>query len=364
MFTELVTIHYYFLWLARLIKVYCCYFNVKIVAINESQKSLKNLLFIYSHSNSNRRDYDNEFYEAFKNSGTNAIFLDLVEAQFSVFAVFKNIVIKMKGIRSQENCKSLASFSNNNMTIFEIQNLMHEFNAIITFCDCFGPDHVIAKAANNLGKQTYTMQHGFYWTSSHPRKENIAFKHFVSDYMLVWGQATVDEGEIAGIDRNRFVIQGKFDRKIKRDLEKLPAIGVFLNASVDRIHNEKMIRISTDVARAHDLPTIIYKHPSDATYYNYDSGNKVIEDNKILLEASVKIFISSGVVLDFDSSENMFFFDCEALPKSLKTHFCSFSTSSELSEFINQSEKLDFGDIAYISEDYSSFDFLGKTNGL
>ena len=172
----------------------------------------------------------------------NATFLDIAEAQLSVFALLKNVLIKMRIIGLQNNPNSLESFSNNNMTISEIQNLMNEFNAVATFCDCFGPDHLLAKAANSLGKQTYTMQHGFYWMSSHPRRENIAFKHFISDYMLVWGQATVDEGEIAGIDRNRFIIQGKFHRRIKKDLKEFPAIGIFLNASVDRIHNQRMIK--------------------------------------------------------------------------------------------------------------------------
>jgi hypothetical protein len=356
--------YYQFLWIARLFKVYCFYFKVKTVAIKESKKVSKNLLFIYSHSNSNRKDYDDEFYESFKNAKTNATFLDISEAQLNVFALFKNILIKMKMIGFQNNPKLLASLPSNNMTISEIQNLMHEFNAVVTFCDCFGPDHLLAKAANGFGKETYTMQHGFYWMSSHPRKENIAFKHFISDYMLAWGQATVDEGEIAGIDRNRFIIRGKFHRQIKRDLEEIKAIGIFLNASVDRIHNERMIRICTDVARAHDLPIIIYKHPSDNSHYNYERDHKVIEDNKRLLKASFRVFISSGVILDLDCSENIFFFDCEALPSSLKTNFCSFSNFSELSEFINSTKRPDSGNITYISEEYSSFNFLGGTYGL
>ena len=357
-------IYFQILWLLGLIKNYFYFYMVSTVSVKDSDITCQKLLFLFSHKNSNREDYNEEFFQAFRNAKVNARLIDIVENKFSLIALLRNILFKLKLIKFQGNSKALFSLSSNNVTILEIQNSMHEFSGIVTFCDCFGLDHLLTKAANKFGKQTYTMQHGFYWMSSYPRRENIAFKYFISDYILAWGQATVDEGEIAGIDRDRFIIQGKLRKQIKKDLIETSSIGVFLNASVDRIHNEKMIRICSDVGRAHNLPIIIYKHPSDTTYYDYDRDIKVINDNERLLNASFKVFISSGVVLDFVSSENIFFFDCESLPNSLKAHFYSFGSSSELSKFINQSEKLAFRNFTYISEDYSSFDFLGKTNDL
>ena len=135
------------------------------------------------------------------------------------------------------------------------------------FCDAHTSESIATQLAMNGGAKTFTLQHGQYRVLSegHENADCEAYKNFISDRLLAWGEATRREFEKAGIDGRRIVPCGalkSFSRN--RPMPKKENTGVFgviMCGEAGAETNRNLIKTANGIAAKYGLKYMIRFHP-------------------------------------------------------------------------------------------------------
>lgn len=253
----------------------CC-FNYT-CEINGNQDSKKCLF--YSLRSAKRNDYD-EIIALFRKSNPDFYEMDLVQ-----FKSIKNIFLKLGllvinllrfGIGQVDDTILSALVATQYMTLnmqLKKEQIINEVDVLVTFCDAFAPDNLITQIALNNGHVTATLQHGQYRILS-PGNEIAdaeAYENFISDYMLTWGQATVDEFNRVGIDSNRLIKVGALrsfssNKRIENNVEQ-KTFGVVLSGETYKETNVSIIKLANEVSKKYKLKYFLRMHPRNVVDY-------------------------------------------------------------------------------------------------
>ncbi len=233
----------------------------------------------YSLKNANRSDY-NEIISMFLKFNSNFKYIELLHEKsfenifIKLFLLLKN-TIKF-GIYRIENPFLTAILVSNYMLLkkkIDDSNLFTNMELMVTFCDAYPPDNLITQMSKLVEKKSITLQHGQYRVLSEGNEiaDAEAYENFISDYMFVWGQATVDEFLKYGTDNSRLLKAGalrsfSFNKPIQIDTLK-KAFGVILCGESYRSTNIQMIKLANEFALKHGIPYYLRFHPKNPIDY-------------------------------------------------------------------------------------------------
>lgn len=212
------------------------------------------------------------------------------------------------------------------------------------FCDAIGFENILAQYYTRAGVLTYTQQHGQYrnLSKSNWSADVEAINNFVSSKMLCWGQATIDELVSAGVDKDRFLIVGKFScaNLIDND-EKNKSLGFCfrenfgLSLCGENSHsdNVKLIQFADRVAEYFDVLYFIRFHPSNNRdyYLRLSAKGRSCVGSKYYDECGYTILGMSSVYLEFiDNCHPFVFYDSGDLPQVFKRSGCAVNNLLDL----------------------------------
>jgi hypothetical protein len=137
---------------------------------------------------------------------------------------------------------------------------------LVTFCDAHPYDNYAAQLAKLYNVKTFTLQHGQYRILPDPENpDNEAYANFISDKLLCWGQATVNEFIRAGIEISRLEIVGWLKPRARLNKIKRPSnncFGVLLGGNSQQV-NLQLIAHAEILSRKLGLNYFVRLHPYD-----------------------------------------------------------------------------------------------------
>lgn len=234
-----------------------------------------NICLFYSLRSSKRKDYD-YIIDLFKKSITDIKCIDLISYK-SFNKILKKLVVLIKNIiRFKLNNVDDVIISSIVATKYIILNeelnkefLFEDIDLLCTFCDAYGPDNLATQIATNNKITTATLQHGQYriLSTGNEIADAEAYENFISDYMLVWGQATVDEFKKVKINSDRLIKIGALKEFSFNDrmnsYHKTGVFGVVLSGEPYKETNIKMINLANIIAEKYNLKYILRIHPKN-----------------------------------------------------------------------------------------------------
>lgn len=258
------------------------------ISVENNKKNIENLLI---YSTPNRKDHKHSFDEVCSCIEDKSICIIERTKSINIGKIFhiKKII---------ENYKRLEKIDINLYRIFialkityyqdiaykllkKIENI--EFNNLITYFDGCQIENMIVQLKRE--KVSITLQHGQYIYQSHNQNVNvIQYENFISDYMVVWGQATVDELNKYGINKNKLLVTGspKFinnENCIIQERVSNDIFGILLNNEAQSESNYGLIKLANKISKQLGKKYIIKMHPSN----NIEDYNSII-DKSCLLE--------------------------------------------------------------------------------
>lgn len=208
---------------------------------------------------------------------------------------------------------------NNKITSYLEEN---SYDLCTTFCDAHSTDNLITQVCKKRNLTTITLQHGQYryLKRGNETPDCEAYENFISDYLLCWGQATIDEFKKAGIDEERLIKVGalkKFslNKRIESLQEKRNVFGVILNGETYQSSNIKMLNIAKQISDKLNMDYIVRLHPKNNLnfYKNYIHKSKNVkivrvEDSRDYIESvDFSLIHMTGVYLELLSYCKPFF---------------------------------------------------------
>lgn len=141
-------------------------------------------------------------------------------------------------------------------------------DAVTTFSDALPWDNMVAQLAGIASLPSITAQHGQYrlLDETNISADAEAYANFVSDVMLVWGPATVDQLTKAGIAPNRLITSGWIRERphIEQavDIDRSSTFGVVLNGQNGDAGNYMLIHTAEKLASALGMRYMMRAHPT------------------------------------------------------------------------------------------------------
>lgn len=277
-----------------------------------------NVGLFYSLRSSKRRDFD-QIIHLFRESINDIKYIELIryisfkELHKKIYVLINNLI---KFLLNRVNDPYISAIVVTQYMIskkyLDQFNFLEKLSVFCTFCDAYGTDNLMAQMANNKGITTVTLQHGQYrvLSSGNEIADAEAYENFISNYMLTWGQATVDEFEQAGIDTNRLIKVGalksfSFAEKISNHKNK-GVFGVVLSGEPYRKTNLNMISLANNIAEKYKLKYFLRMHPkNDKSFYmkycksEYLSGSSYnIENVQYAQEIDFSLIHMTGVFVE------------------------------------------------------------------
>lgn len=160
----------------------------------------------------------------------------------------------------------------------------------VSFCDARGEDNLFTQLANAGGMKTVTLQHGQYRVldEKNEKADVEAYKNFISDYLLAWGEVTRREFVKAGICGERVLPVGAlkpFSNVPLPPKHKFKGVfGVVLCGEIYMDTNIAMIKLANKLAKKYNLTYFLRMHPKN-------NGKKYLKyvDKEVLSEISFDV---------------------------------------------------------------------------
>lgn len=266
--------------------------------------------------------------------------LFFLKRKYSDFGFFNSCVLSLMVVRAHSDS-------------IRIQEQFGDFglNNVITFCDAIGSESLIAQIAKRNGCMTYTNQHGQYRNLAKGlfSQDIEAFNGFVSNYMLVWGEATVQEFSDFGVDTKRLIITGSLDRdfsvlksnKSYINFKSTSRVGVALSGPNSLGYNIKTLKFCDALAQKYDFQYVVRLHPKDKEInYKEHLGRKgrfykEVIDGDYFCAAEFSIIGMTGFYLDCICNNHPFlFFDDGNISDVFKRSNCFVNADSLLDSVI------------------------------
>lgn len=251
--------------------VYALFYSWRIVSGSKSGE----VLVFYSHRDKHRRDYDyivDYLIEAAEDRGA------LVELHdhFSPIQPFRTLGFWPSGWRATrtlhldalERLTTSLLIARYRSARSALGQHIVGHDIVATFSDALPWDNLVAQLAGLAGLPSITAQHGQYrlLDETNVSADAEAYANFVSDVMLVWGPATVDQLTKAGIARVRLVTSGwiREQPRIEQANEgnRPSTFGVVLNGQNGDAGNYMLIRVAERLASDLDMKYIVRAHPT------------------------------------------------------------------------------------------------------
>jgi len=252
------------------------FFNYKFSHINNR----KNILSVYSYSNNNRKDYD-EIMENFrailgKHDELNLVLKPSFKHFFQKIKSLINNYMVYKKHNLEDKLKVAILVSFYSVIEQEINKIMiaNKYDLVVTFCDAHHIENLTAQIAMKNNIRTATLQHGQYRfiREGFENGDCEAYENFISDYLLTWGQATVDEFKKFNISEERMLKVGAL-RKFSNNTFHVKEIstgifGVILSGETYKESNVSMIELANQIAKEFNMKYILRLHPKNhAVFY-------------------------------------------------------------------------------------------------
>jgi hypothetical protein len=167
----------------------------------------------------------------------------------------------------------------------KLQVILKKYKSVVTFCDAQPYENITTQLANNLGLNTFTLQHGQYRiTDDEKNPDSEAILNFLSNKLLCWGTKTIDEFSNAGFSLDRFTIVGwlredvvlsKKDKNVERNV-----FGVMLSGENSKQSNYKLLEIADQLSVITSANYMVRLHPNNSKK-DYESffGSRYIDVN-------------------------------------------------------------------------------------
>lgn len=232
-------------------------------------------LFAYSLGYTGRKDYE-EIRDRFRGFFPEFSYLDIDRKKNKSMFLPKGAMILgrwlkylFSGVKTPFLCAILAT---EYMPLEKkLRNLVdfEKMELLVTFCDARCEDNILTQLAKQKKITTATLQHGQYrvLAEENEKADVEAYKNFISDKLLAWGEATTKEFVKGGIDKNRIVPVGalksfSYAKKAPKH-ENRGVFGVVLCGETYESTNFEMIRMANELAKKYGLKYFLRCHPKN-----------------------------------------------------------------------------------------------------
>lgn len=314
------------------------------------------ITIIYSHRNSKRNDYDeiiNNFYECVSVYNKKLLILksEINLIKLIKFCLFFLGLVFDKKITKQPNVSRakfifLIAMAKVNIDEAELALNRIKTKLLVTFCDVYFEDNILAQLAKSKGILTLTLQHGQYHIIGKDIPENLALNNIVSDYFFAWGQATIDEYNVkvkgcaklisAGICLKSYSKVKNYIGMGKRNI-KSGGFNVFLNADNCFYQNKKMIEVVSEYCSMCSLKFSLKYHPKNRQkkYLSLLNGNENYTKDLNDIVNPISIVYTSGVLVKLlANSDDFFLFKDDETPDIFKYSVFGFSNIVQLKDIL------------------------------
>lgn len=164
------------------------------------------------------------------------------------------------------------------------------YKGFFTFCDAHAFDNLLTQIGKERKIKTFTMQHGVYFNYETDDKpvHTITLENFISDYMLSFGQHTVDQAKKLKISKDRLLKVGPAKnilnpkKIILKDIKKKNYFLLILDNNSYIKSNIEMIKIANEISKNLNLKYILRMHPSN----NFNDYNNYLNEKNYFLDKS------------------------------------------------------------------------------
>ncbi len=316
------------------------------------------VLVVYAHARSNRKDYlqiVTNLLKYIRRCSPSYIAVSSKPSLSEKLAIIRHLPQSVKSVRELKEsiwyrCYLALMISRVRANIDEAYVFLNKSNikVLVSFCDAYYADNILAQCANNLGKITVTLQHGQYAIMGHDCPENLALKNLVSDYLCAWGEATCDEFSKVGNKKTRVIplgtlrsYKGRYAEYTQESLSEAESKGMLclmLNADNLVSQNKKMIRIMNDFCDTNNMKYVVRFHPKNKkSYYINLFGVSYLglfdgDESRI----AFSVAYTSGVIVEsLVRGELFFLYQDDLSPEVFKKEVIAFSSSEELKEKVS-----------------------------
>lgn len=345
----------FFGWCKKL--VFALFFSTRLSKFDSYDSST---LIYYSCKSKKRADYD---YIASAIRHTLANKPDYVETKesFSIFQIWHTLTkipftypatfgYKRNFLHRFATALLIAKYRQTAKVLFP--SLLKKKKRLITFCDAQPSDNLITQISAVFHITTFTLQHGQYrlLNELNMSPDAEAYANFVSDYMLCWGEATINEFVQYGYDPKRFIIVGW----IKHWSDFLPSasnqtFGVMLNSEHGRESNISLLNVSELIAKTLGLNYIVRLHPwSNCKQYEQYFSDRCISCGhfgfaEYLEKVEFSIAHMTGAVIEMLHYKSpVYLYDDGKLAKVFRVEGLSYSSfDSMIDAIVNDRKNID-----------------------
>ncbi|WP_299004348.1 hypothetical protein [uncultured Caulobacter sp.] len=266
--------------------LFALFYSAKLNAVSPGEGEI---LVFYSSKSKGRHDYDFVIDALLRAAGEGGAYVEVTETlnPFQIFRTMMEVLPALKAVSGYRAhgidrlCAALliAKYRSYQSTL---ASLLLQRRRLVTFCDAFPLDNLIAQMAKVQGVHTVTAQHGQYrlLDKTNMSADAEAYANFVSDCMLCWGEATRAEFSRVGIERSRFCVTGwirKWDglSSVPRPMAGQKLFGVMLNGANGMSANLALLEAAKEVSRSVGLRYLVRAHP----HTKLDSLRPLIDEN-------------------------------------------------------------------------------------
>ncbi|WP_156115216.1 hypothetical protein [Vibrio variabilis] len=263
-------------------------------------------------------NFSGQLYKNVKGSGSISIRYSLdIKSVFKKTLLIFNLYNKYKyNIYDAVQISQLIMLNN------LIGTLPTQLKKAITFCDAHPEDNLIAQSLKSRSINTYTLQHGYYVLSDESINSEV-YLNFVSDYMLCWGESSVDNITLMGLERNKLIKFGCFKKNNNLNVSlKKNRVTLFLNGTHSSEDNYQLVSLYSQIKNQDkDIEVKIRRHPDDNNNYGLEED---AFDKLSLIESMsltcYSVILSSGTFVDLYLNNIPFsILKTEKMPNEFKT---------------------------------------------
>ncbi|ELY2620022.1 hypothetical protein ACN5L3_000147 [Cronobacter malonaticus] len=231
----------------------------------------------------------------------------LIKYSIDFLSSFRKMVFIIKNYKRKNPIKDLIQLSQLDALYHCISSINCNHKKVITFCDAHPEDNLIAQAVKtNENCITYTLQHGYYSYSPGTINQEV-YANFISDYMLCWGESSVNNLISYGVAARKLKAFGYF-KKNKICFNGGNEVFILLNGRHNSQTNTELLNLAYDIVNSTDLKVCIKKHPDDnSSYQNIDGIRFVNSIKEGVKNAQLAIISESGVFIEFHMASFPYF---------------------------------------------------------
>ncbi len=360
------------------ILVYTLFFNPFLEIKNKNA----DIILEYSLRYKKRKDLDQMFYEL-KNicKSCGEVGTILIDPKLSLKQVPNKLykLIKLLKQSKSSEFRILDKIKINLLYIFysEVAKILNSSfkkpknKLFVSYFDGHNFDNLCAQHFNMKGILTLTSQHGQFRVAKEgfQNAESESYLNFISDYMLIWGDKTLDEFRKVGFDKNRFKIVGSLKKyKINPTESSGKAFGIILDGKINTNSNQKMIKIGKKIAKDKNLKYYLRLHPNDSLKkYNslLDSNYVGLAPKDYYKNVKFSLLHMTGVFVEALSHAHPFFVMMDEVQEEIFIEeYNSFKDSSELLLKLNNfytDERLFINKVKNLYSKFNRFEDINKS---